>query len=161
MKMTNKPSKEGKKMSFWGVSPKMVIILLPFIILFSLLHFIFFPLFLLPFEQILIIFIGLILIIIGAIIYIKSVKLIKNAYFASELVTKGVYGHMRHPLYASFILFVIPGIVCLFNSWILFFIPLTYYGIFRIYIKQEEQYCSEKFGERYAHYKKHVFAIFP
>ncbi|MFX1257742.1 MAG: methyltransferase family protein [Promethearchaeota archaeon] len=160
-KIITKPSKANKRISYWGVSPHMVIILTPFTILFALLHFIFFPVFLLPFEQIYMIIIGLSLIIIGAIIYIKSLKLIKKAYFASELVTSGVYGHMRHPLYSSFILFIYPGIICMFNSWILFFIPIVHYTIFRFLIKREENYCLKMFGEKYIHYKKFVYAIFP
>ena len=159
--LTKNSSKADKKMTFWGISPKMILILFPFIVFFAILHFIFFPAFILPIERIYMIIIGVILIFIGAIIYIKSVSLIKKAYFASELVTTGVYGYMRHPLYSVFILFITPGIVCIFNSWILFFIPISYYIIFRILIKQEENYCLEKFGEKYAHYKKSVYAIFP
>ncbi|MFX1394104.1 MAG: methyltransferase family protein [Promethearchaeota archaeon] len=150
-----------KQMSLWGVGPKIVLVLLPFIILFCFLHFTFYPLFLLPFESLLMIIIGIIFIIIGIPIYFKSRKTIIKAYHSSELVTSGIYGHMRHPLYGAFILFITPGIVFIFNSWILFFIPLSYYIIFRIFIRKEERYCIEKFGEQYIKYKKQVYAIFP
>lgn len=150
-----------KNMSYWGVSPKMMILLIPFIILFASLHFIFYPAFLLPINPIWMVVIGLVLISIGTPIYLSSVKTIKKAYFSSKLVTTGIYGHMRHPLYASFTLFIFPGIVCLFNSWILFMIPISYYLIFKLYIKEEEEYCLEKFGELYKIYKEHVYAIFP
>jgi len=159
--MTDKPSKQSKKMTKWGVSPKMFLLVLPFMIIFSLLHFIYYPFFILPFQQIWMIIIGIALIVIGFIIYLKSIIVINKAFVNEELLTTGVYGHMRHPLYSSFILFIIPGIVSLFNSWILFFIPITYYFIFRILIKEEEKYCLHKFSEKYVHYKKHVFAIFP
>lgn len=154
-------SNRVKDLSFWGVSPKMIIMLLPFIFLFSTLHFTLYPMFLLPFNQTIIIWIGVILIGIGLIIYAKSLKSIKKAYFSSKLVTSGIYAYMRHPLYASFILFTVPGIVCLFNSWILFFIPISYYTIFKFMIKKEEEYCMNKFGKQYSNYKSQVNAIFP
>ena len=159
--LTKNSSKAGNKMTKWGVSPKMFLILLPFIIFFSLLHFIYYPLFILPVQHIWMIIIGIALNIIGFAIYLKSIKVINKAFANEQLLTTGVYGHMRHPLYSAFILFIIPGIAFLFNSWILFFIPITYYLIFRILIKEEEDYCLNKFGEKYTHYKKKVFAIFP
>ncbi len=159
--LTEKSFKVSKKMTIWGIGPKMILILFPFIVFFLILHFICFPAFIIPINYIYMIITGVILILIGAIIYIKSVLLINKAYFASELVTTGVYGYMRHPLYSAFILFISPGIVCIFNSWILFFIPILHYIIFRVLIKQEENYCLENFGEKYAHYKNSVHAIFP
>ncbi|MFX1296520.1 MAG: methyltransferase family protein [Promethearchaeota archaeon] len=154
-------SKIDEEMSSWGVGPKMLITLFPIIVFFATLHFIFYPTFLFPINPIWMIIIGLILIIIGIPIYILSKRAIKKANFPSKLMTKGIYGHMRHPLYASFILFIVPGIVCLFNSWILFFIPISCYLIFKLYIKEEEEYCLERFGEKYKDYKKKVYAIFP
>ena len=104
---------------------------------------------------------GVPLIVIGIVLYLKTAKTIKKAYHASELVTTGTYGHSRHPLYGVVILFVVPGIICLFNSWMLFFIPLVFYVIFRVLIKKEEDYCLKKFGNVYAHYKENTNAIFP
>ena len=159
--LTKKSSKADKKMTLWGVSPKMILILFPFIVFFSILHFIYYPLFILPVQHIWMIIIGIALIIIGFVIYLKSITVINKAFVNQKLLTTGVYGHMRHPLYSAFILFITPGIACIFNSWILFFIPISYYIIFRVLIKQEENYCLEKFGEKYAFYKKSVHAIFP
>ncbi|MFX1259693.1 MAG: methyltransferase [Promethearchaeota archaeon] len=151
----------NKKMSSWGVGPKMTLYLVPFIVLIVSLDFVFGSTFLLPINQIWMVILGFILITIGFFIWSKSRKAINKAYKESKLVTTGIYGHMRHPLYASFILFLIPGVACLFNSWILFLIPIICYIIFRITIKKEENYCMEKFGEKYAHYRESVYAIFP
>jgi len=153
--------KKNKKMPCWGISPKMLLILSPFIFLFIILNFLYYPLFLISINYIYLVVLGMILILIGFFIYFKSIFLIKKAYNASELVTKGIYGYMRHPLYSSFILFFTPGITCFFKSWLMFIIPIIYYIIFRLLIKKEEDYCLEKFGENYTHYKKNVFAIIP
>jgi len=153
--------KSKKKMSKWGVSPKMILYLLPFIVLFTIIHFYFFPTFQLPINPFYTIIIGIILLMLGFIIYIKTLKIINKAHSESRLVTHGIYAYVRHPLYSSFILFMTPGIVLLFNSYILFFIPIIYYIIFRILIRKEEMYCLNQFGELYVHYKKNLNAIFP
>jgi len=160
-KSIEKSINENHKLTFYGVGPKMTLTLVPFIVLLGTLNIIFSPAFQLPINQIWMIPIGIVLIIIGIIIFIKSEILLRKTYKASELLVTGFYGHVRHPMYGSFILFIIPGIVIVINSWILFFLPFIFYIIFRIFIKQEESYCLKKFGEKYTHYKKNVYAIFP
>ncbi|TFG07771.1 MAG: isoprenylcysteine carboxylmethyltransferase family protein [Promethearchaeota archaeon] len=149
------------KISRWGVSPKIVLTFTPFAVFFGILHLIFYPTFAIPVRNIYMIILGIPFIMIGLIIYLKTIRVINEAYSQSKLLTSGVYAYMRHPLYSAFALFIIPGIVFLFNSWILFFIPLSYYIIARMYIKEEEKYCLHKFGKNYEHYKKHVFAFLP
>lgn len=159
--ISNKKKEIENNMTVWGVSPAMIKRLIPFIILFVILHFLLFPAFLIPIPPIIGIMIGVILIGIGIPIYMSSLKAIRIAYESSNLITSGIYGYMRHPLYSSFILFIVPGICFLFSSWILFFIPLAYYILFRLMIKKEEIYCFEKFGNDYAAYKSKVHAVFP
>jgi protein-S-isoprenylcysteine O-methyltransferase Ste14 len=160
--MSNSTDKKPKEeMSFFGIGPKMTLYLIPFIILFVSLNGLFYPSFQLPILHIWMIILGVPLIVIGILLYIKSAKIIKRAYYLSQLVITGTYSHSRHPLYGAVILFVVPGIVCLFNSWMLFFIPLAFYIIFRMLIKQEEEYCLKKFGKEYTHYKNKTNAIFP
>ena len=160
-KSKEKSINENHEISVYGVGPKMTLTLVPFILLLGILNIIFSPAFQLPVNQIWMIPIGIMLIIIGVFIFIKSEILLGKAYRASELLLIGFYGHMRHPMYSSFILLIIPGIVIMINSWILYFLPFIFYIIFRIFIKQEENYCLKKFGEKYTHYKKNVHAIFP
>ncbi|MFX0026588.1 MAG: methyltransferase family protein [Candidatus Hermodarchaeota archaeon] len=160
-KSKEKSINENHGISVYGVGPKMTLIFVPFIILLGILNIIFSPVFQLPIGSIWTMPIGIVLIIIGVFIFIKSEITLRKAFKASELVLTGFYGHMRHPMYGSFILFIIPGIVIMINSWILYFLPFIFYIIFRVFIKQEESYCLKKFGEKYTHYKKNVHAIFP
>lgn len=156
-----KSTNKNHELSVYGVGPKMTLTLVPFIVMLGTLNTIFSPAFQLPINQIWMIPIGIILITIGVFIFIKSEILLGKAYKASELLVSEFYGHMRHPMYGSFILFIIPGIVIMINSWILYFLPFIFYIIFRIFIKQEESYCLKKFGEKYTHYRKNVHSIFP
>lgn len=148
-------------MPFHGVGPKLVLSIIPFIVVFAILNVNFYPIFQIPIHPLYIILLGVALILIGIYIYFKSIIAVKKAYNQSILLTSGFFAHMRHPVYSSFILFITPGIICLFNSWLLFIIPVIFYLLFIIYIRLEEIYCLEKYGEDYILYKEKVYAIFP
>ncbi|MFW9825922.1 MAG: methyltransferase family protein [Candidatus Thorarchaeota archaeon] len=144
-----------------GVGPKIVLIFTPFLIIFGLLNSILSRYFIITTYYYWMVIIGLILIIIGVLIFIYSEKLIKSAHTNSELVTSKIYAYIRHPMYAIWGLIMLPGLLCLFNSWFLFLLLPIYYTIVRYCIRKEETYLLSKFGEVYAHYKKNVNAFFP
>ena len=144
-----------------GVGPKILISISPFIILFGILNSLFSPIFKIPINYCWLVLIGLILISIGIFIFIYSEKILKPAYKASELITSKMYAYVRHPMYAIWGLAILPGILCFFNSWLLFLILPFYYIIVRIFIRKEEKYLLKKHGDVYTHYKKNVNAFFP
>lgn len=81
-------------------------------------------------------------------------------YMNHTLITKGVYGFVRHPLYASIMLMLYGGAFVYSNglSFVLVtfvFIPAMYYRA-----KQEEKLLLEEFSE-YEAYKKQVGLFFP
>ena len=78
-----------------------------------------------------------------------------------ELVTDGIYRCCRHPLYASWVVFIVPGIVFLVNSWIGLTIPIFMYFVLRILVRKEEIYLASVFGSEYSDYKKRVPCILP
>ncbi len=105
--------------------------------------------------------VGSMLIIFGVPFLIISIITINKAYKFDSLCTKGVYAVCRHPLYSSWIIFIVPGIMLFFNSWILLTVPIVMYFIFTILIKQEESFLQSKFGENYKNYKNKVPLLFP
>jgi len=78
-----------------------------------------------------------------------------------ELITRGIYGVIRHPMYASQWLLVIAQPLLLRN-WIagfanlLLFIPFYF-----LRVKAEEQLMLEKFGTQYQTYMQRVGAVLP
>ena len=78
-----------------------------------------------------------------------------------ELITRGIYSVIRHPMYASQWLLAIAQPLLLQN-WIagilnlLFFIP---FYLFRV--KAEEQLMIEQFGDQYRSYMKKVGGVLP
>lgn len=104
---------------------------------------------------------GILLIILGIPFLIISIITLNKSYKADLLNVKGVYSVCRHPLYSSWIIFIVPGVICLLDSWLLFTIPVVLYLTFKILIKQEEAYLLEKFGNQFIDYKDKVGLLVP
>jgi protein-S-isoprenylcysteine O-methyltransferase Ste14 len=78
-----------------------------------------------------------------------------------ELITRGIYGMIRHPMYASQWLWVIAQPLLLQN-WIAGFLNLLVFIPFYILrVRAEEQLMLEQFGEQYRSYMQKVGAVFP
>ena len=75
---------------------------------------------------------------------------------STTVVTSGVYGFSRNPIYLSMCTFMV-GLSLLLNSlWMLLtlgvIVPVLRYGV----ITREEAYLERKFGDAYLEYKKSV-----
>jgi len=78
-----------------------------------------------------------------------------------QLIKKGPYGLVRHPVYLSRIINAI-GIPLITNSYstLFLFLPINLFLIFfRIY--KEEKLLTEKFGEEYIKYKEETNVLIP
>ena len=78
-----------------------------------------------------------------------------------ELITRGIYNTIRHPMYASQWLWSVAQILLLQNwiagfSSLLVFIPFYF-----LRVKAEEQLMLEQFGDQYRSYMQKVGAVFP
>jgi protein-S-isoprenylcysteine O-methyltransferase Ste14 len=78
-----------------------------------------------------------------------------------QLITSGIYGVIRHPMYASQWLWVIAQPMLLPN-WIAGWLNLLIFIVFyAVRVKAEEQLMIEQFGDDYRAYMKKVGAVFP
>jgi len=78
-----------------------------------------------------------------------------------ELITKGIYGVIRHPMYASQWLWVIAQPLLLQN-WIAGLVNLLIFIPFYVLrVQAEEQMMINKFGEDYRTYMKRTGAVLP
>jgi protein-S-isoprenylcysteine O-methyltransferase Ste14 len=78
-----------------------------------------------------------------------------------ELITRGIYGTIRHPMYASQWLWVIAQPLLLQN-WVVGFLNLLIFIPFYVLrVKAEEQMMLEKFGEQYSGYMQNVGGVIP
>jgi len=78
-----------------------------------------------------------------------------------KLVTKGIYKHIRHPMYAAHLVWAIAQIMMLHN-WIAgysFIITMLPFYLYRS--RREEEMLIEEFGDEYRDYKQKTGALFP
>ncbi|MGB8214646.1 MAG: protein-S-isoprenylcysteine O-methyltransferase [Anaerolineales bacterium] len=77
------------------------------------------------------------------------------------LVTDGIYRLVRHPMYASQLLWVLAQVLLLQNGLagpldLLFFIPF-----YLLRVRTEEQMMLDRFGEQYRNYIKNTGSLIP
>ena len=62
---------------------------------------------------------------------------IRKAFYEQRLLTDGIYSVTRNPMYAAFILFLIPAISFLMNDVLIILASVVLYIVFRIKINKE------------------------
>lgn len=78
-----------------------------------------------------------------------------------SLVTGGIYSWVRHPMYASEILWVLAQPLLLQN-WLAGPVGLVcFIPVYLLRVPAEEKMMQEKFGEEYAAYKRRVGSVIP
>ena len=153
--------KTKKQMTRWGIGPRFTIISLTYAIIIFVLEYISFLDVPIPIPRILSLVSGMILIVIGLPVFLIPAFTIDKYLRKGQLATKGIYGYFRHPIYASWTIFIVPGIVLIKGSLLGLTIPVFMYLVFKIMISEEEEYLEKKFGTEYIEYKKKVNAVFP
>jgi protein-S-isoprenylcysteine O-methyltransferase Ste14 len=106
---------------------------------------------------------GTVFILVGLGVIISCSQLFKKAQTniepwktTSHIVTTGIYGVSRNPIYLSFVLIGL-GIAFAVNSlWIVLMQILVVVLIQKFVIAKEERYLESKFGDEYRSYKSKV-----
>lgn len=149
------------KMSFFGVGPKIGQVLVPWlavtIILSCTTNFFTF----IPENTRVLKIVGTVLMISGLIFYFSTVRMLLKGLKEMRLVTNGAFSLCQNPLYAAIILFMIPALALLLNSWLVLTSSLVGYVIFKIHIKHEYEMLEKFFGEEYLKYKHDTPEFFP
>lgn len=87
-------------------------------------------------------------------------KLFKNVE-EKKLITDGVYGVTRNPVYTGGFLTCV-GAVFIANNLLLFVVPIICWGYMTIFLKNtEEKWLSELYGQEYLDYCKKVNRCIP
>lgn len=150
-----------KKMDFYGIGPKIGIVLIPWLaltIVFSSISngFNFYAE-----RNSGITIAGAVLLVFGLIFYFSSVKLLLNGLKEGRLVTNGTFSLCQNPLYMSFILFLIPAIALILNSWLVLTSSLVGFILLKMNVKKEYQMLEELFGNEYMKYRNETPEFIP
>lgn len=104
---------------------------------------------------------GVVLAAVGVPMLVMAGRAATAAYNSDRLATTGIFGLTRNPIYAAWIVFLIPGLVVVSRSWPLFLTPLVAYLVFKVRIGRENEYLEKRFGEAYRQYKARVNELVP
>jgi protein-S-isoprenylcysteine O-methyltransferase Ste14 len=155
-------NRDNKKLTFWGASPIIFIITISYTIPIVIVNHFFRPIFEITFIPYKILKpLAIFLLCLGIPLYIATLKVLKAAYRKQELITNGIFSICRNPLFAVVIFLILPGIILLFNSWLLLTIPCFMYVMFKLFINREEYLMEIEFGQEYIKYKNNTSVIFP
>lgn len=151
-----------KKLNSMGIGPKVAVVLLPWLAASIIISSRYIGLFFYSNSgSNTLHIVGIILMIIGLTFYFSTVKLLLSGLKETKLVTTGAYSLCQNPLYSSLILFVIPALSLILNSWLILTSSVAGYILFSIFIKHEYNELESIFGEEYLKYKKRTPEFFP
>ena len=102
-----------------------------------------------------------VLVAIGVVMWLAGAVTVMRAYNRDELVTSGVYTVVRHPMYAGWIVLILPGLTLLITAWPLLLAPLAAYAVFKQTIYREDEYLAKRFVRNYLDYRARVNEIVP
>lgn len=104
---------------------------------------------------------GIIVLIIGVIFYMMTARLLIRGLRQTRMITAGTYFCCRNPLYAAFIVLIIPGVSLLMNSWLILTASVVTYVAFKVFIGSEYRELERVFGEPYVTYKRETPELIP
>ncbi len=89
---------------------------------------------------------------VGVVVWAWSVLLIVTKVRAGELVTTGPYSLVKHPLYTSVALLVLPWLGFLLDTWLGAVIGIALYAGSRLFAPAEEADLAHSFGPQWEAY---------
>jgi len=103
--------------------------------------------------------ISIVFLIAGVVNWLWSAILIAIKVPKKELITKGPFSIVKHPLYVGIAFLVLPWIGFLLNTWLGLLLGLALYVGSKLYSHEEEKTLSSLFGKKWDDYCKRV--LFP
>ncbi|MBN2214412.1 MAG: hypothetical protein JW723_09215 [Bacteroidales bacterium] len=142
-----------KKLNYLGIGPKIGVIVLPWlaVAIFITLNFKSSFNYLSDGSRILF-FSGLALVTIGSAMYFLTAPALLKGLQETRLITNGTYYLCRNPLYTSVIVFVIPGISFMMNSWLILTTSIAGIILCKIFIQSEYAEMENFFGDDFRNY---------
>lgn len=136
----------------WGVGPRFGVLTAVYAAIVYILHTMFVPNWIFSGGK----GIGIVFFVSGVLMLLYTLLFNRN-----HLRTKGLYSRVRHPIYSSWIVLILPGIVLYWGSFLGISIPIFAYIIFKKYIHIKEDYFLRIFGLQYRNYMEETNALFP
>jgi protein-S-isoprenylcysteine O-methyltransferase Ste14 len=151
-----------KRLNAMGTGPRIAIVLLPWLALTIFLSVFYRPLFnLTSGKNTYITLAGYLFLITGLVFYLATVRFLLKGLKETRLMTGGPYAVCQNPLYSSLILFIVPAVSLLVNSWLILTSCPVGYILFKLSIKTEYAELEKFFGQEYHDYRQRTPEFFP
>lgn len=105
--------------------------------------------------------VAVVLIVLGLPMWLTGLVSAMRAYHRDRLATSGIFALVRHPMYAAWIVLLLPGLALLSRSWLILLVPLVTYAVFKALIGTEDDYLAKRFGQDYSNYRTRVREVIP
>jgi protein-S-isoprenylcysteine O-methyltransferase Ste14 len=105
--------------------------------------------------------VGTALVAAGAFAYAWGLFALARCRRRGVLCVSGPYALCRHPLYAAWVLLIVPGVCLLSGVWPTLAAPAAMAAVFGLRVRREEAPLESRFGEAYARYRDRVPALVP
>jgi protein-S-isoprenylcysteine O-methyltransferase Ste14 len=76
-------------------------------------------------------------------------------------MTDGVYRYSRNPMYAAFIIFLIPTVSLLSGDLLILLVSVIMFVAFKGLIRKDESFLKKEFGEDFERYASQVAQLIP
>jgi protein-S-isoprenylcysteine O-methyltransferase Ste14 len=139
-----------------GSGEKIGLLTLPFLTIGLILNFVFPSFFNVGGPSKVLKAISMLILVPGVTLWIWSAALILIKVPKKELITNGPYSLVKHPIYTSVALLVLPWIGFLFNTWLGVLVGIILYIGSRIFSPEEEEILSKTFGTTWDEYRNKV-----
>jgi protein-S-isoprenylcysteine O-methyltransferase Ste14 len=150
----------NKEMNIAGAAPFIAVPTFIYLAITIVISYLAYPDFRITQNRLYIILPGIAFILIGVLMVISCARKLLKSFDNNKLMTDGLYQIFRNPMYAAYMIFIIPGIALLFNSWLALTTVIINYVLFSLFIRKEHNYLKEKFGNDYEEYCKKVLIKF-
>ncbi len=124
------------------------------------LSYVFLPVFAYGPGSLTLIIVGAVLAAAGVYVLLTSGFRILKAFRSKKLLTDGWFHVFKNPMYASYVLFILPGLSLILNSWLVLTSSAVFYALYRAFEKDEESYLAGLHGKDYEEYRKAVIFKF-
>jgi protein-S-isoprenylcysteine O-methyltransferase Ste14 len=105
--------------------------------------------------------VGLALVLLGIGLYASTVLALQAWWGRNQLCVAGPFRWFRHPMYASLITFMAPGLALYRNSWILVLWCVLLHPLWHRLVIKEEKMMQDCFGDQYRAYASRTGRFVP
>lgn len=98
---------------------------------------------------------------VGVAFWISAVATLVRSHRADQLATGGAFRMVRHPIFAWWLVFVLPPVALVTDSWAFIVCSLILWFLLRPMMVREDEYLARRYPDEFPRYRLQTRAIVP